>query len=74
VPIDNVIGKARLIVLPIGRWQGIADPDPQQTTALGAPVPSGPAALPLGAGLMLSWPLLRGGYVLRERVVSRRRG
>jgi signal peptidase I len=77
VPVDNVIGKARLIVLPLGRWQGVADPDPQQTTALGAPVPSEPSwpdALPLGAGLVLTCPVVRGGYVLRERVVSRRRG
>ncbi|MGH3908668.1 MAG: signal peptidase I [Pseudonocardiaceae bacterium] len=29
VPLDNVIGKARVIVLPPTRWQGIPDPDPQ---------------------------------------------
>jgi signal peptidase I len=34
VPVDNVIGKARVIVLPPGRWQGIEDPNPQQA-ALG---------------------------------------
>jgi len=74
VPVDNVIGKARLIVLPLGRWQGIADPNPQQATALGAPVPSGPGGLLLGAGLVLSWPALRGGRVRQERVVARRCG
>lgn len=76
VPVDNVIGKARVIVLPLARWQGIADPDPQ-ITVLGAAVPSGPSwpgGLALDAGLALSWPMLRGGSVLRERVVARRRG
>lgn len=34
VPVDNVIGKARIIVLPPARWQGIEDPNPQQA-ALG---------------------------------------
>jgi signal peptidase I len=77
VPVNNVIGKARLIVLPLSRWQGIADPDPQHLTSLGAPEPSRsswPAGLPLGAGLVLSWPVLRGGRSLRERVVLGRRG
>lgn len=77
VPISNVIGKARLIVLPLSRWQGISDPDPQPAKAPGASAPLGsswPAGLPLGAGSMLSWPVLRGGRSLRERVVARRRG
>jgi signal peptidase I len=77
VPMSNVIGKARLIVLPVSRWQGIADPDPQPAKPLGAlraSTPSWPAQLPLGAGLLLSWPVLRGGRALRERVVARRRG
>lgn len=29
VPVDNVIGKSRVIVLPPTRWQGIPDPNPQ---------------------------------------------
>ncbi len=77
VPVDNVIGKARVIVLPLARWQGVADPDPQQTSVLGAPVslvPSWPGGLPLGAGLVLSWSVLWGGCGLRERVVARGRG
>ncbi len=75
VPVDNVIGKARVIVLPLARWQGIADPDPQQATALGPPMSAGqswPGSLPLGAALVLGWPMPRG--VRRERVVARRRG
>jgi signal peptidase I len=77
VPVSNVIGKARVIVLPVSRWQGIADPDPQPAKPLGAlraPTPFWPAGLPLGAGLLLCWPVLRGGQALRERVVARRRG
>ncbi|MGH4008533.1 MAG: signal peptidase I [Pseudonocardiaceae bacterium] len=77
VPVDNVIGKARVIVLPLARWQGIADPDPQQIAALGAAVSSRPSwsgGVPLAAGLALSWPMLRGGSAVRERVVARRRG
>ncbi|MGH3992415.1 MAG: signal peptidase I [Pseudonocardiaceae bacterium] len=35
VPADNVIGQARLIVLPPTRWQGIPDPDPQQAAGRG---------------------------------------
>lgn len=35
VPVDNVIGKSRFIVLPPGRWQTIPDPDPQQVTRRG---------------------------------------
>lgn len=31
VPVDNVIGEARLIVLPPSRWDGIPDPNPQQS-------------------------------------------
>jgi signal peptidase I len=30
VPIENVIGEARLIVLPPGRWELINDPNPQR--------------------------------------------
>jgi len=30
VPVDNIIGKARLIVLPPSRWSTISDTDPQQ--------------------------------------------
>lgn len=74
VPVNVVIGKARVIVLPLARWQGIADPDPQRAEALGAPAPSWPSGLPLGAGLVLSWPVRQGGRVLRERVVARRHG
>ncbi|MPZ65081.1 MAG: signal peptidase I [Pseudonocardiaceae bacterium] len=32
IPVDNVIGEARLIVMPPSRWDGIADPNPQQSS------------------------------------------
>jgi signal peptidase I len=84
VPVSNVIGKARVIVLPLSRWQAIADPNPQGAKAVSEPAartsstPSGPTrgpvGLPLGAGLLLGWPVLRGGQALRDRVIARRRG
>lgn len=78
VPVSNVIGKARVIVLPLSRWQGISDPNPQQLPqALGAAESSAsppPSGLPLAAGLVLSWPVSRGGRWLQKRVVARRRG
>jgi signal peptidase I len=77
VPVDNVIGKARVIVLPPVRWRGIADPDPQEGRApgaLGGTAPAWPSGLPLGAGLLLSAPMLGGGRVLRARVIARQRG
>jgi signal peptidase I len=41
VPVDNVIGKARFIVLPPSRWQGVGDHNPQFAAALGVAIPSG---------------------------------
>lgn len=74
VPVSNVIGKSRVIVLPLSRWQEISDPNPQQPQQLGAPAPFGPSGVPLAAGLVLSWPVRRGGRLLRKRVAARRRG
>lgn len=34
IPIDNVIGEARVIVLPPDRWRGIDDPNPQAAAGL----------------------------------------
>ncbi|SHE93365.1 signal peptidase I [Streptoalloteichus hindustanus] len=57
VPVDNVIGKARVIVLPPTRWQGIGDHNPQaQASALGAP--AWQAGIPVGMGLVGAWPVL----------------
>jgi signal peptidase I len=79
IPVSNVIGKARVIVLPLSRWQRIPDPNPQPVKALGAQRTraqsfGAPTGLPLAAGLLLSWPVSRGGRFLRKRLVARGRG
>ena len=79
VPVSNVIGKARMIVLPVSRWQSVPDPDPQQPPpqALGMPGlpgPGWPTRLPLAAGVLLAWPVRRGGRTLWGWVVVRGRG
>ena len=49
IGVTDVIGKARVIVLPVGRWGGVPDTDPQaQVSALGAPTWTSGA--PLAAG------------------------
>jgi signal peptidase I len=72
VPIANVIGKARSIVLPPARWQGVGDHNPQGgggPVALG--VPAWQQGLPAGVGLIAAWPMLwfgrRTGRLLRRR-------
>lgn len=59
VPVDDVIGKARIIVLPPSRWGGISDHNPQQNAqpvALGAP--AWQQGLPLGIGFATAVPTL----------------
>ncbi len=74
IPIDNVIGQARAIVLPPGRWATVGDPNPQDAVALEAP--AWQAGLPAGVALVLTWPVVRGGRAVVERVpaASRRSG
>jgi signal peptidase I len=57
VPVENVIGKARLVVLPFSRFGTIPDPNPQ-STALGLAAPGGTA--PLALSLVGAVPLLLG--------------
>ncbi|WP_092526364.1 signal peptidase I [Amycolatopsis arida] len=61
VPVDNIIGKARFIVLPPSRWGTISDHNPQasQANALGAP--AWQQGVPLGVGAVLAWPAVRIG-------------
>ncbi|WP_233573650.1 signal peptidase I [Amycolatopsis panacis] len=66
VPVDEVIGKARLIVLPPSRWGVVSAQDPQQAVALGAP--GWQQGLPLAAGTALAFPA-----VAVSRRVGRRR-
>lgn len=61
VPVDNVIGKARFIVLPPSRWQGVGDHNPQLNAALGVGVP-------LGVGFAAAFPTIwLGKRLLRVR-------
>jgi hypothetical protein len=57
VPLGNVVGEVRLIVMPFARFQSVPSVDPHATpVGMGAGVPDGaPAAL----GLLAVLPLLR---------------
>jgi signal peptidase I len=77
VPVADVIGIARTIIWPPGRWRGIGEIDSQTLPfSLGVPnwpVPGLPVGgLPLGVGTLAAWPTLllgrrfRAG--LRERI------
>jgi signal peptidase I len=55
VPVSDVIGKARLIVLPLSRFGWIPSIDPQ-STAVGMPASGVPAGAPLGLGLVGTLP------------------
>ncbi|GAA3987992.1 signal peptidase I [Allokutzneria multivorans] len=70
VPVGNVIGKVRAIVLPPSRWQAIDHPNPQ-VVALSAP--AWQSAIPLGLGLAGAWPALwvtrRTSRLLRSRMI-----
>ncbi|WIX76463.1 signal peptidase I [Amycolatopsis carbonis] len=75
VPVDDVIGKARFIVLPPSRWGGVSDFDAQDSAtpvALGAP--AWQQGLPLGVGTALSVPALIVGRRTRDALRKRRRG
>jgi signal peptidase I len=54
--VANVIGKARLIVLPVNRFGWITSFDPTRTTAVGLAPGAGP---PLALGALFAVPLLR---------------
>ncbi|HKN54080.1 MAG TPA: signal peptidase I [Amycolatopsis sp.] len=76
VPVGNIIGKARVIVLPPGRWGGITDHNPQaaaQPVAIGAP--AWQSGIPLGVGVAAAWPTLFFGRRLKaglRRAVRRK--
>jgi signal peptidase I len=59
VPVANVIGKARMIVLPFPRFGFIATVDPQ-ATVLGAAAPGSGGGAPLALGLLGVLPLAAG--------------
>lgn len=59
VPLDNVIGKARTIIWPPGRWAGIGDDNPQ-SVAMAEPyrAPGWQSGIPAGVGVVAAWPAL----------------
>ncbi|WP_408629850.1 signal peptidase I [Amycolatopsis aidingensis] len=61
VPVDNIIGKARFIVLPPSRWGGVSDHNPQQAQASAMSAPVWNEGIPLGAGVLAAWPAVAGG-------------
>jgi signal peptidase I len=62
VPVSDIIGKARVIVLPPSRWGGVSDTNPQTTSppssALGMSAPGWQEGAPLGFGAVAAWPVL----------------
>ncbi len=57
ISVTDVIGKARVIVLPVGRWSGVPDTDPQApVAAIGAP--AWQTGAPLAAGVVGAVPLV----------------
>jgi signal peptidase I len=56
VPVENVIGQARLIVLPFGRfgWVDAIDPQPDQAVGMGTGAGAG---VPLAMGMLGTLPL-----------------
>lgn len=60
VPEENIIGKARFIVLPPSRWGVVSDYNPQvhaePVSAMNAP--AWQQGLPLAAGILAAWPTL----------------
>ncbi|HEX4725446.1 MAG TPA: signal peptidase I [Pseudonocardiaceae bacterium] len=76
VPVGNVIGIARVIIWPPGRWRGVGEIDSQTLPfSLSAPTwPDAPAGiLPLGVGALGAFPTLWLGRRFRARLRSRTR-
>jgi signal peptidase I len=70
VPVDNVIGKVRFIVLPPSRWQGVGDHDPQGAATAAAARYGVEYGLPVGGGFLLAWPALWLGRRVRTALRS----
>ncbi|ASU78126.1 signal peptidase I [Actinopolyspora erythraea] len=67
VPLDDVVGKAQVILLPPGRWQGIPEPNPQAVALGSAREPGSDAPAPGGleylALVPAAWSARRGSLV-----------
>ncbi len=64
VPKDDVIGKARFVVLPPSRWGIVGSPDPQQSVAMSAP--GWERGAPVALGFLIAWPSTRALRRLRR--------
>jgi signal peptidase I len=64
VPLSDVVGKARLVVLPLHRITSVPDPNPQEVSLSAGTGPSGP---PLALGLLGAVPVTLGGRQLGRR-------
>lgn len=67
VPVENIIGKARAIILPPSRWQGVGDDNPQALSA-----PGWQAGIPAGIGIAAAWPTLWLGRRVRSMLAGSR--
>jgi len=72
VPEQDVIGKARFVVLPPSRWQSVSDHDPQQR-AQSLEAPGWQTAVPAGVGFAAAFPVVRTGRRLVVVAGRRRR-
>jgi signal peptidase I len=70
VPLGKVIGKARYIVLPPSRWQGVGDHDPQEASGIGAA--AWQQGLPAGIGLAAAWPVIWLGRRAKNALTPRK--
>ncbi len=68
VPVDNVIGKVRWIVLPPSRWQGVGDHDPQAAATAAAMRYGVQYGIPAGGGFLAAWPVLWLGRRVRTKL------
>lgn len=68
VPVANVIGKARTIIWPPSRWQGIGDHDPQAMAIASAEPGWGSAAPATGVGVLAALPTLWFGRRFGDRL------
>jgi signal peptidase I len=67
VPVKNVIGKARAVIWPPSRWQGVGDYDAQNAVAL----PAWTQYAPQGVGMAVAFPVLIAGKKIRGKLKSR---
>lgn len=72
VPVDDVIGKARFIVLPPSRWGGVGDHNPQGSQPVAMSAPAWQQGIPAGVGLLFAGPTLWLGRRIRRVILAGR--